>query len=64
MCPIYKELTCVFNMRNGQDVILIDDARLFNGTEGYPSLEELKNFIREKNDRVQIIVKDDMIRIK
>ncbi len=64
VCPIYEELACIFNMRDGRDLILIDDARLFNGMEGYPDLEELKHFIRKNNENAQITVEEDIIRIQ
>ena len=64
VCPIYEELACIFNMRDGRDLRLIDDARLFNGMEGYPDLEELKHFIRKNNENAQITVEEDIIRIQ
>lgn len=42
--PIIEELTEIFK-RSFQDIIVIDDARCFNGTHDYPSKEELYYFI-------------------
>ncbi len=62
-CPIYEELTSIFEMRADKDVILIDDARCFNGEGDYPTLSELNMFIKQKQENANIEVKDDMIRV-
>lgn len=60
-CPVLEELDRIFD--NSQDhVILIDDARLFNGSNDYPTIEELKQFIASKSKN-EIEVKNDIIRI-
>lgn len=41
--PIVAELSCIFAHAANQHVILIDDARCFNGQSDYPSLVELRN---------------------
>lgn len=46
--PIKKELSCIFS-KNMKNIILIDDAHLFNGTEGYLTMEELEDFSRKFN---------------
>ena len=61
--PIYEELHCILNAQNLGHVIIIDDARDFGNDPAYPSLEELKEFIRSKNKDVSIAVQDDSIRI-
>lgn len=46
--PIYKELETVFSSRYKFDhVVLIDDARLFNGTRDYPKVEDLKKWLND-----------------
>lgn len=62
-CPIFEELTNIFEVRADKDVILIDDARCFNGKGDYPTLPELSKFIREKRKSAKIEVKDDIIRV-
>lgn len=61
--PIYEELHCILNAKNLGHVIIIDDAREFGTNPAYPSLEELKQFIRSKNENVKIAVQNDSIRI-
>lgn len=60
--PIYKELEAIYN--NGMHhVILIDDARLFVGKEDYPTMQELRSFVLNKNPNASIEVEIDIIRI-
>lgn len=46
-CPIFGELDAIFSSPF-KHVLLIDDARYFNGTNDYPTIEGLKSYI-EKN---------------
>ncbi len=62
-CPIYEELTNIFETRADQDVILIDDARCFNGEGDYPTLSELRMFIKQERENANMEVQDDMIRV-
>ena len=60
-CPILEELDTIF--ANGQDhVILIDDARLFNGENDYPTMDELKQYVSNKSSN-EVEVRNDIIRI-
>lgn len=60
--PIYEELHHIFrNDRN--HVIIIDDARCFGTDPAYPTLEELKEFIKSMRENVSISVQDDSIRV-
>jgi len=43
-------------------VILIDDARCFNGEGDYPNIKQLKAYIKGKNENYHIEVKHDIIR--
>jgi hypothetical protein len=45
--PISAELNAILSHPIKQHVILIDDARLFDGTNGYPLLDDLLRVIRE-----------------
>lgn len=47
-CPIYKELTAIFN-NNRNHIIIIDDADCFCGKGDYPTIEELRKFIVSKD---------------
>ncbi|MFA6177944.1 MAG: FkbM family methyltransferase [Candidatus Paceibacterota bacterium] len=61
--PIAKELEIILNHSNKKHSILIDDARLFNGTNDYPEIEALKKIIFSKNKKLEIEVSDDIIKI-
>jgi hypothetical protein len=59
--PIYQELKHIFERENPGHVILIDDSRCFNGNGGYPTLEELKKFIRDNWPNYSFSVETDII---
>ena len=61
-CPIFEELDAIFANKRNNHILLIDDARLFTGRGDYPMIEELKVFIKSKNEKFNIDVKDDIIR--
>lgn len=61
-CPIFEELEAIFNKKNFEHILLIDDARCFIGEGDYPTIEELTNFIRSKNEKYRVEVKHDIIR--
>lgn len=60
--PIRRELVEILTHPAAGHVILIDDARCFNGTHDYPSLDELDEIIRKVRPSWIIEVKDDIIR--
>lgn len=62
-CPIFEELTAIFAVPKFNHTILIDDARLFSGFNDYPSVEELREFIKSKIQDFTFTIKDDIIRI-
>jgi hypothetical protein len=61
--PILKELKHILAHPIRKHVILIDDARLFVGRDGYPSLSELRDFLDRQGPDKQFVVQDDIIRI-
>ena len=61
--PIYEELDHILNSPYKGHVIIIDDARCFGADHGYPSIKELSTFIKSRTPSVNIVVKDDSIRI-
>lgn len=62
--PIIKELECILAKGIGGNVILIDDARLFVGKDGYPEYNALVNFLSTLNIAPsQVSRKRDIIRI-
>ena len=62
ICPIFEELEAIFSANKYDHVILIDDARLFDGTGGYPTIIELTEFVYSKDSRYQIDIVHDIIR--
>jgi len=58
--PIVKEIDIVLK-DNPKHIILIDDARLFNGTNDYPTLEVIKNYVSTFGKTIK--VEDDIIKI-
>ena len=60
--PIINELTHIKNRLKAGGVILIDDARLFTGKDGVPSIQEIEHGLREINPGYQIELKNDIIR--
>lgn len=61
--PISAELDCILSRPPGCDVVLIDDARLFVGQDGYPSIEQLRTAVRARRPRASFEVDLDIIRI-
>jgi hypothetical protein len=61
--PIYEELDHILHSPDRGHVIIIDDARLFGNDPGYPSIQELTDFIKSINPNLDIVVQHDIIRI-
>jgi hypothetical protein len=57
--PVWGELSHAVKSH----VILIDDARCFDGENGYPSLAEIKTCVNERRPDQICEVRDDIIRI-
>jgi hypothetical protein len=60
--PIEIELDAIFEHPLKDHVVLIDDARLFDGTHGYPSLSEVQKRVRDAGSYEMDVVAD-IIRI-
>ena len=60
--PIYEELNEILNSKF-KHIILIDDARCFNGEGDYPTIEDLKEYILSRYFESKIEIFDDIIRI-
>ncbi len=43
-------------------VVLIDDARLFDGTGGYPRIDELPAWVQERRPGTDVTIDGDIIR--
>ena len=60
--PIKEEIKYILRHPNEEHVIMIDDARLFNGKNDYPTVDEVKEQILRKYQNYIVEVKDDIIR--
>jgi len=61
--PVTKEVETILAHSNKDHVILIDDARCFDGTEGYPTIAELRALFAERRPDYGFSVANDVIRI-
>jgi hypothetical protein len=59
--PIIAELEIIKNKNLKNTCILIDDLRLFNGTDGYPTLALVEKLLKEISRDVQISYDRDCI---
>jgi hypothetical protein len=59
--PILRELSAIFGHKVKEHVVIIDDARDFIGSNGYPSVRELARFAERNGYLVRI--RDDLIRL-
>jgi hypothetical protein len=59
--PIIRELTCLTSRSKLNDVILIDDARLFGLKGDYPRLEVIREFAARHWPRHVFAIKSDVI---
>ena len=62
-CPIFEELQIIFDYGIGVKYILIDDARCFDGTNDYPTLDELRAFVKSREKDINIEVLNDIIHL-
>jgi hypothetical protein len=61
--PVSTEVDVVLRSRYGH-VVLIDDARCFDGSDGYPTLHDLRERVRELGGgSLDLTVADDIIRL-
>lgn len=62
-CPVLEEIDAIFKFSNGLNhIILVDDARSFDGQGDYPAIDELTRYIKKYNDSYSVTVEDDIIR--
>jgi hypothetical protein len=61
-CPIFEELSSILSSEINH-ILLIDDARCFNGNGDYPTVEKLSEYILSKKALSKISVEDDIIRV-
>ncbi|MBU3713326.1 MAG: hypothetical protein FGM46_00075 [Ferruginibacter sp.] len=61
-CPIFEEIDSIFTDKRFSHILLVDDARCFNGQGDYPTIDALTNYIQSKDASYKVEVKDDIIR--
>ncbi len=61
--PISAEIDAILTHSVRGHVILIDDARNFDGSHDYPSLVSLQQSVMERSPKASFSVRDDVIRI-
>jgi hypothetical protein len=61
--PVKKELDALFKHAIQDHVLLIDDARWFDGRTDYPTIEQLRDKVAREYPGHLLEVKDDIIRI-
>ena len=61
--PIIDELKHIMNQGVDGHVILIDDARCFTGGDDYPTIEFLRIYVKERNEKWNFSIDFDIIRI-
>jgi hypothetical protein len=59
--PIAKELDAIRSHHRNDHIILVDDARLFSGNNGYLTLEDIHSRLKEINQGYHVRVVDDII---
>lgn len=59
--PIVQELTLLFDRPRGENGIMIDDARLFVGENGYPSLDQVRAMAAARRPGAAFAVENDII---
>jgi hypothetical protein len=60
--PVRAELTALLHHPVRRHMVLIDDARLFTGTDGYPTIDELRTWVERERPGSRVDVDADIIR--
>ena len=61
--PIFEELDAIFSFADPGSAVVVDDARLFGSEAGYPSLDELFAYIKQRSPSGLVYIKHDSTRI-
>jgi hypothetical protein len=61
--PVIKEIETIFNsnLRDFENIILIDDAFEFDGTRGYPTIEGLRSLVEKYTKKYKVYVKYNIV---
>lgn len=60
--PVVEELSHILGRKTYNDVVLIDDAIFFKGSNGYPSLLEVSEQVLKQRPDFTVEVRGDIIR--
>ena len=60
--PVKLEIETILNSEINH-IILIDDARMFNGENDYPAIQDIKDLVFSRKKNYLFNVEDDIIRI-
>ena len=61
--PILYELDTIFSHPVKNHVVLIDDARCFNGEDNYPTIKEVRDLVKDQRPEWTFEVRQDIIRV-
>ena len=61
--PVSKELEAILSHNCGKHVVLIDDARLFTGLDGYPTLAGVRKMLISRQAEWVMKTEHDIIRL-
>lgn len=61
--PVKEELLQIINHKVKDHIILIDDARCFNGEQDYPTIKKIRKLILKHLPSHTVEVKNDIIRV-
>jgi len=61
--PIVAELQHILHQSSAPHVVLVDDARAFDGNHGYPTIDELRRLVAQWRPDYTVVVDTDVIRI-
>jgi FkbM family methyltransferase len=59
--PIEEELLILLRRPPGRNAVLIDDARLFDGTRDYPTVERVRSLIAQHRPAASVELREDII---
>jgi len=63
LSPIIQELRSILNKKELEKIILIDDARLFDGKTGYPTIKDIENLVNKIDLQFKLQIDQDIIRL-
>lgn len=61
-CPIFGEIDAIFSYRKLNHVILVDDARCFNGIGDWPTINAVTDYVHRYDPEYNCVVEKDIIR--